>query len=993
MIGAVLLTLNVAISTPAGSYSPTAASASPLAAGPVISAGGVLNGADYTPEIAPGMMVSIFGQDLAARTTAAQAAPLPTELDGVSVEVTEPGKSPVRAPLYFVSPAQINIQMPFGIAAASIQVRVRTAQGLSDPATVAIVPRAPRLFTRSMDGKGEAIALHALDYRLAGETSPAEPGGYLILYVTGLGEVRPASTLGHPGGDGGRLGPLNEVTEKVEVTLGGKSAAVLFAGLAPGLVGVYQVNLQTPADLSFGRQTVIVRVGQRSSQANVWLLVGINRKPEEIVQAALQAQARGDLAAMTELCAMDRFGEAARQKSLELLETVRRFASFEDFRFTHLAASVGDQGTLAVVRAKVSYTITTRDGRYPLEYGLLALLRKLGGSWKLESIVPDELLNLELAEKARGPAGPAGFRAAQALDLSTLNRMINEAMAGGYIDETKLGWAIGSGAVGQVPVVGDALANLYQFVDTIKNLGEAGKEVYNYGWEGLAWLKLKQVGMGIWQIVTEPVPGLDMQSDLVQASLEQLAHNLEIARGLNELKLALRGRPLDSIKLNPRLYLLPAFQYNYPAGIEVYGDDQTRHSYETPLASIAFTAPTVLGKHMPFQVIGELAIGADSGAYAVAEKLGALKRGETYYLPVDVTYLAEADASTGDTVLEGYGRYRTASSLSRVVNWDVTCRRGAQMLRVRLRNGETTVAIRVLNRYMNQVTELRLPGVPDTGLSLSVGERRGGLKVIGFSPYLEERFWPDLTNRPECLTMGIDSSSVARLERANEAAVTGVSAGTTTLRLLLRGSASEAAVKDLSKDVPVRVDPALLPELHKTARISGQVTAYHVVRRQDGTLSLIPKAPPSIRAPNMLVTDFSYPSCLSIRARWSERNFEYAGSCSTGGQAPINWVFRITGTLDPSGTLIETATFTETQSSGNPAQPEINEFTVRNVPFKSFPGGTGACRDAVFSVTGPVVRDHVSAVKFSMPGYTYVSTEWDRASHVPSLEIRFLCPR
>jgi len=69
-------------------------------------------------------------------------------------------------------PGQIDIQMPFGITASPVEVRVRAAAGTSDPARVAVMPRAPRLFTRTMGGKGEAIALHAQTYRLVNEACP-----------------------------------------------------------------------------------------------------------------------------------------------------------------------------------------------------------------------------------------------------------------------------------------------------------------------------------------------------------------------------------------------------------------------------------------------------------------------------------------------------------------------------------------------------------------------------------------------------------------------------------------------------------------------------------------------------------------------------------------------------------------------------------------------------------------------------------------------------
>jgi len=142
---------------------------------PVIAAGGIVNAADFSSALAPGAMVSIFGTNLAPRTASASAIPLPTTLEGVSVEAVS-GFSFSQLPLYFVSAGQINAQLPYSIMGTSLEIRVRTAAGLSASRQIAITPRAPRLFTKTMDGKGEAILLHAANYRLVTDLEPATPG-------------------------------------------------------------------------------------------------------------------------------------------------------------------------------------------------------------------------------------------------------------------------------------------------------------------------------------------------------------------------------------------------------------------------------------------------------------------------------------------------------------------------------------------------------------------------------------------------------------------------------------------------------------------------------------------------------------------------------------------------------------------------------------------------------------------------------------------------
>ncbi|MFN9458765.1 MAG: fibronectin type III domain-containing protein, partial [Acidobacteriota bacterium] len=180
-------------------------------------------------------------------------------LAGASVEVNG---QPI--PLFFVSAGQINAQMPFGLSGA-VSVRVRTAAGLSPAVSLPLAPAAPRLFTRSMDGKGDPILVRATDWTMVTAPAPAQPGDYLILFLTGLGNVSPAISAGTPAGDNAANGPLNQLPAgAVTVTFGGKDAPVLFAGLAPGFVGLYQINFQVPAAPSGSSIIVATRAAASS---------------------------------------------------------------------------------------------------------------------------------------------------------------------------------------------------------------------------------------------------------------------------------------------------------------------------------------------------------------------------------------------------------------------------------------------------------------------------------------------------------------------------------------------------------------------------------------------------------------------------------------------------------------------------------------------------------------------------------------------------------
>src|ERR1035441_762629 len=94
----------------------------------------VLNGASLGTHLCPGSLASIFGSNLASATASAQSIPLPTQLSGTQVLVQDPSMpGPIIAPLYFVSPGQINFQIPFEVVRSTITVTVSTSEVSSDP--------------------------------------------------------------------------------------------------------------------------------------------------------------------------------------------------------------------------------------------------------------------------------------------------------------------------------------------------------------------------------------------------------------------------------------------------------------------------------------------------------------------------------------------------------------------------------------------------------------------------------------------------------------------------------------------------------------------------------------------------------------------------------------------------------------------------------------------------------------------------------------------
>lgn len=230
---------------------------------PTVSAGGVVNAASYAVNapLAPGDLISIFGQNLATRKMLASAVPLPNTLNGTKVRL-----GGEKVPLFFVSDGQIDALVPYDVPPnTTLQLIVLQNGSLSLPEMVTIAPAAPAAL--SADGSGKGLGLifvvkpNGTQFQAA-PNHPASAGDTLVIYAEGLGAVNPTVHSGAPA----PTTPPSQTTNEVAVTIGGVAAKVEFSGLTPGLVGVYQVNVAVPAGITPGPNVpiVITEAGQSS---------------------------------------------------------------------------------------------------------------------------------------------------------------------------------------------------------------------------------------------------------------------------------------------------------------------------------------------------------------------------------------------------------------------------------------------------------------------------------------------------------------------------------------------------------------------------------------------------------------------------------------------------------------------------------------------------------------------------------------------------------
>jgi uncharacterized protein (TIGR03437 family) len=226
-----------------------------ISATPTVSAAIAANLDKTATTVAPGGLITIFGNNLVK--TAVDLAgwlgnSLPRTLNGTSVTIG--GKA---APIIYVSPTQINAQVPVDVPAGTAQVVVTSSVGPGASFPVTVAATAPAIFFSPV-----AAVLKNADFSLVSAGNPAKAGDVILVYATGLGQTTPALTTGTLAS-----GTTTAATSaSVTATIGGKDATVVYSIISPGFCGLYQVAITVPAGVT-GSSAIVLKQGSTTSNS------------------------------------------------------------------------------------------------------------------------------------------------------------------------------------------------------------------------------------------------------------------------------------------------------------------------------------------------------------------------------------------------------------------------------------------------------------------------------------------------------------------------------------------------------------------------------------------------------------------------------------------------------------------------------------------------------------------------------------------------------
>ena len=222
----------------------------------------IVSAADQSSGVAPGGLFALGGSNLSPVNVATSEIPLPTALGDSCLTIN--GEF---VPMIYVSSSQINGQIPFTVSGPATMI-LRTPAGVSNSFQFNVPDQAPSVFETQIPNWNTLFPtiVREVNQKIVTYTNPIHLNDAIIIYATGLGAVDAAVNSGYPGPSD----PLAQALVQPTVTLGGTGLPVSFAGLAPGEVGVYQIDAKVPfKNVKTGIVPLKISQGDATTTVNV----------------------------------------------------------------------------------------------------------------------------------------------------------------------------------------------------------------------------------------------------------------------------------------------------------------------------------------------------------------------------------------------------------------------------------------------------------------------------------------------------------------------------------------------------------------------------------------------------------------------------------------------------------------------------------------------------------------------------------------------------
>ena len=220
---------------------------------------GIFNAGSFSPAgypIAPGEFLQMYGTGFGSTSASTTAFPVKNLLAGVQVSINN-----IFAPVYSVTVGSldyIDAIVPFGVTGPTATIFVTVNGTKSNVVVLPLAATAPGIFSVPPNGISAAAVRHA-DGSLCSQASPATRGEIVAVYIGGLGAVSPTVT----DGEATPTNTLYKMTGPVNIYVGGQLVSnTTFAGLVPTIAGLYQLNIQIPATVDSGAQSLAVQTNE-----------------------------------------------------------------------------------------------------------------------------------------------------------------------------------------------------------------------------------------------------------------------------------------------------------------------------------------------------------------------------------------------------------------------------------------------------------------------------------------------------------------------------------------------------------------------------------------------------------------------------------------------------------------------------------------------------------------------------------------------------------